>query len=69
MNWFKKMYLKATGNLPISDVIHSITCVKTDKKNICDVYINGKETNIQLGVFDKDDVEKLQKIRRNIQKL
>lgn len=52
----------------IRDDIHSITCGERDKDGFADAYVNGKKTNLRLLIWDREDVEKLQKIGKQIHK-
>lgn len=52
----------------IHDVIHSITCGEPDKDGFADAYVNGEKTNVRLLLWDREDIERLQKIGEQIHK-
>ena len=52
----------------IHDVIHSISCGERDEKGFADTYVNGEKTNVRLLLWDKEEVERLQKIGEQIHK-
>lgn len=61
INWIKNLF-----KLTKPDVIH-ITCGEDDKYGFAVVYVNGEKTNIRLRKWDKEKVERLQKIGYAVQ--
>jgi hypothetical protein len=67
MNWIKKLFRKKTQKqCAISGVVDSFTCGERDEKGFADLYVNGKKTNTRLLLWDKKEVERLQKIGEKI---
>jgi len=67
MNWIKYIFSKKyRKQCAISGVVGSITCGTPDEKGFADLYLDGKETNTQLFLWDKKEVEELQEIGRKI---
>ena len=68
MNILKRLFTKK--NKSSNDLSHSvmqnITCGMRDKNGFADTYVNGNKTNVRLLLFDKEEVEKLQKIGAEI---
>lgn len=60
-------YLKKQKEaLTIHSVVDSFTCGERDEKGFADLYVNGKKTNTRLLLWDKEEVERLQKIAEKI---
>ena len=58
----KKLWKWLFGTQERKDVIHSVTCGERDENGFAYTYVNGKKTNVRLLLWDKEDVERLQKI-------
>jgi len=56
MNWIKKLFK------PKEPEIYSITNGERGEDGFADLYINGKKTNTRILLFDKEQIERLQKI-------
>jgi hypothetical protein len=66
MNLLKMLFGSKKPALNKPAVISSITCGERDDKGFADLYVNGKKTNTRLLLWDKEEVEKLQKIAEEI---
>jgi len=68
MNWIKRLFSKkkTAEQCGIHVVVDSFTCGDRDENGFADLYVNGKETNTRLLLWDKEDVEKLQAIAEKI---
>ena len=60
MNWIKKLFK------PKEPEIHSITHGVRGEDGFADVYINGEKTNTRILLFNKEYIERLQKIGEKI---
>lgn len=63
MNWIKRLFKKQLYNY---NHIKSITVGERDENGFCDTYVNGEKSNVRLMVWEKEEVEKLQKISDKI---
>ena len=68
VKWIKNLFRSRNKQLTKPAVIHSITCGERDKDGFADTYVNGKKTNVRLLRWDREDVERLQKIGEEIHK-
>jgi len=67
MNWINKLFSKKNDKqCNIHNVVHSITCGERDENGFADTYVNGKKTNVKLLLWNKKEVERLQKISEEI---
>ena len=68
INWIKNLFRSRNKQLTKPTVIHSITCGERDENGFAVTYVNGEKTNVRLLLWDREDVERLQKIGEQIQK-
>ena len=54
------------GNIMKDKKAGVFTCGDRDKKGFADLYVNGKITNTKLLLWDREDVERLQKMAEEI---
>lgn len=59
---WKWLFGTQKNKLNTTNVINNITCGKPDKNGFADTYVNGMKTNVRILLFDKNEIEKLQKI-------
>lgn len=66
INCIKNLFKDIKKRLTKPTVINNATYGEQDKNGVAAIYIDGKDTNIGISLFDKDDVEKLQEIGKQI---
>jgi len=68
IKFIKNLISGIKRKLTKSAVIPSITYGERDKDGFVDIYVNGKNTNVRLLLGDREHVERLQKIVKEIHK-
>lgn len=66
VKWIKNLFKSSNKQLIKPVVIHSITCGERDKDGFADAYVNGEKTHVRLLLWDKEYIERLQKIGEEI---
>jgi hypothetical protein len=66
IKFIRSLFKSKNKQCNIHNVIHSVTCGEPNKKGFADTYVNGEKTNIRMLLWDKEEVERLQKIGEKI---